>query len=576
MSLPLIADTAAEVHRLAIAGSALAAGDFRLKKILPQLEALGAKAPIFTRIAQGVKAVIDESDAAKAGRALLDLSTLLTAIQYTQSPHGAEGEFTPVNTTVQAWTPTVAGYRTLAAVVQALTSTGEGRLEVVRDACERGLFKDLRLLQPAVGALSDRFGELADFVADHAIPQLGSAVIPLLKAGFDPKGGNAHARRLRALCAVDKEEGRAFARAALEAAGKEVKIVVIEGLTGSECDLETLIELTKHRSKEVRHAALRALRGLTNTDAVTVLRHAFDGEDAEVALEVAARASQEILPREVFERACGLIAAIRKTDSTEVSKEREQRLLVILKTSADKKDAATRELARLLFSERKRIHGKALNSAVGQFIYGLNESDADELLYTAGQTLRTEQILWAFLAAYRRVPVDDLFTMFREALRKNGEETQLIPLLRGHRLETWLREDLRVEQCFNLDRKWVEEAMRMKHAPLVAAIASMGDLEAKEFLVREKKNFPFESWTIDQAILRLDPNGARDYLAGEIQALENRKVQSWEITSALFGAFARFSGSVLDFEELGELLTDDRKAAFDELVANARRKTATT
>jgi hypothetical protein len=574
MSLSLITDTAAEVHRLTIAGSALAAGDFRLRKLLPQLESLGAKAPVFTRIAQGVKAVTEESDAAKAGRALLDLSTLLTAIQYTQSQHGVDAEFTPINTAVQSWTPTLAGYRSLAAVVEALTSTGEGRLEIVRDAAQRGLFKDLRLMQPAITALSDRFGELADFVAEKAIPHFGPVVVPLLKSGFDPKGGNPHARRLRALCAVDKEEGRAFCRAALEEARKEVMIAVIAGITGSEQDLETIIELTKQRGKDVRHAALRALHGITHSNAVNTLRKAYDSDDAEVALEVAVKSSSAALPPEIFERACGMIASIKKTDSDQVSKEREGKLLVILRSSVGNRDSASREFGRRLFDARKLIRGQALNSAAAQFLYELNEAETDELLFNAVTTLRPEQILWSFLAAHRRVSGSALFTMFRATLRKNGDETQLIPLLRGHRLETWLREDFRAEPLENLDRAWVVEAMSMKHAPLVAAIAAAGDMEAKEFLVRQVKNFPYETWTIEQAIFRIAPEAARDYLSEQLQALESRKVKAWEITSALAGAYGRFASSVTDFEKLGENLTGERKDAFDELVANARHKAA--
>jgi hypothetical protein len=283
MSLSLITDTAAEVHRLTIAGSALASGDFRLRKLLPQLESLGAKAPVFGRIAQGVKAVTEEPDAATAGRALLDLATLLTAIQYTQSQHGAEGEFEPISSAVRSWTPTVAGYRSLAAVVEALTSTGEGRLEVVQEAAGRGLFADLRLMQPAIMALGDRFGQLADFVAEQAIPQFGPVVVPLLKAGFDPKGGVSHARRLRALAAVDREEGRACARAALKGATKEVKVAAIAALAGSKEDYETIVELSKDRVHEVRFAAIQALGSIGDPQAVglanEILLEAKDGCD---------------------------------------------------------------------------------------------------------------------------------------------------------------------------------------------------------------------------------------------------------------------------------------------------------
>ncbi len=255
MSLSLIADTATEVNRLAIAGSALASGDYRLKKILPQLEALAPKAPIFGRIAQGVTAVISGTDAAVAGRALLDLSTLLTAIQYTQSPHGVEGEFEPVEATGRDWVPTVAGYRSLSAVVEALTRTGPGRLEVVKDAAERGLFKDLRLMKPALGALHDSYGELSDYVCRSVLPQFGNIILPALISGFDPKGGRPHARRITALCLIDQQQGRAFCRTVAGDATKEVKAAIIEVLTGSAVDADFLTELTSKQGARTRKAA---------------------------------------------------------------------------------------------------------------------------------------------------------------------------------------------------------------------------------------------------------------------------------------------------------------------------------
>jgi hypothetical protein len=38
MSIPILTQTYEEVRRLAIAGSVVAPGDFRLKKLVPQLE----------------------------------------------------------------------------------------------------------------------------------------------------------------------------------------------------------------------------------------------------------------------------------------------------------------------------------------------------------------------------------------------------------------------------------------------------------------------------------------------------------------------------------------------------------
>ena len=47
MSIPVLTQVYDEVRRLSIAGSVVAAGDFRLKKLIPPLEAAGQKAPVF-------------------------------------------------------------------------------------------------------------------------------------------------------------------------------------------------------------------------------------------------------------------------------------------------------------------------------------------------------------------------------------------------------------------------------------------------------------------------------------------------------------------------------------------------
>ena len=57
MSIPVLTQVYDEVRRLSIAGSVVAAGDFRLKKLIPPLEAAGQKAPVFAKVAQAVQAV---------------------------------------------------------------------------------------------------------------------------------------------------------------------------------------------------------------------------------------------------------------------------------------------------------------------------------------------------------------------------------------------------------------------------------------------------------------------------------------------------------------------------------------
>src|SRR3984957_10104754 len=97
MSIPVLTQVYDEVRRLSIAGSVVAPGDFRLKKLLPALEQAGKKAPVFAKVAQAVTGVVESAEKTSA-QALLELSTLVNAILYTQGETGLAGDIEPIET----------------------------------------------------------------------------------------------------------------------------------------------------------------------------------------------------------------------------------------------------------------------------------------------------------------------------------------------------------------------------------------------------------------------------------------------------------------------------------------------
>ena len=169
MSLALIQESAKEVRRLAVAGSPLAVGDFRLKKFIAPLEAAGEKVPVFAQVAKSIGEVVNGKEADSAAN-LLGLSTLLNAILYTQGQSGANGDYRELEIFPTNCTSTRTPARVLKPLVEALTSTGGGRYEVIKSAVERGAFNDLRLIDPAIQALGDNYPELADLVAEKILP----------------------------------------------------------------------------------------------------------------------------------------------------------------------------------------------------------------------------------------------------------------------------------------------------------------------------------------------------------------------------------------------------------------------
>ncbi|HTN75587.1 MAG TPA: hypothetical protein VL096_10085, partial [Pirellulaceae bacterium] len=98
MSIAVLTQVYDETRRLAIAGSNLASGDFRLKKLAAPLEAAAAKAPVFGKVAEAINALV-ASNTQNSASALLELSTLVSAVLYTQGETGLAGELGPIETT---------------------------------------------------------------------------------------------------------------------------------------------------------------------------------------------------------------------------------------------------------------------------------------------------------------------------------------------------------------------------------------------------------------------------------------------------------------------------------------------
>jgi len=258
MSLALIQESAKEVRRLAIAGSPLAVGDFRLKKFIEPLEAAGAKVPVFAQVAKAIGEVVNGKEADSAMN-LLGLSTLLNAILYTQGQSGAEGDSRELETFTTKCTSTRTPARVLKPLVEALTSTGGGRYEVIKSAVERGAFNDLRLIDPAIQALGDNYPELADLVAEKILPGYGPGIVPRLRGALDLKGKKEHARRLQLMHQLDPAGTLELCKTALETGSPEVKAAAIACLGRHEDCLPLVLEQAAAKNKILRAAALAAL-----------------------------------------------------------------------------------------------------------------------------------------------------------------------------------------------------------------------------------------------------------------------------------------------------------------------------
>src|SRR5262249_24687517 len=121
MSIAVLNQVYDEARRLAVAGSVVSQGDFRLKKLLPPLDQAGAKAPVFARVAECARKVIDGPESTSA-ESLLELTSLVSAVLYTQGETGAAGELVPIESTHLGGAMAQTSARLLKSLLEALSN----------------------------------------------------------------------------------------------------------------------------------------------------------------------------------------------------------------------------------------------------------------------------------------------------------------------------------------------------------------------------------------------------------------------------------------------------------------------
>ncbi|MWV42133.1 HEAT repeat domain-containing protein [Paenibacillus sp. HJL G12] len=296
MSQTLLMELNEEVRRLYIAGSDLAAGDYRLKRLLPSFQQLGERAPVFKKLGEGVQALIetDQGSATDSARKLQDVNLLLHSVLHTLGKGSAEGETVPLKSTPLPL-PTRLSYRKLSAVRTALTTRGSGRHEVILEAFREGIFRDLRLFPLAVEALNDPYVDIAEFAMTDILPSYGPAIVPHLLESFQPAGGKLESRKLNVIA---KSGGQGVFGVVFEAAlsgSDEVRITAIRLLAGHPEYEQALLDFSRDKKKGIREAAYHALADSGWESAAERLYEAFKGKDGEIVNSSLSRCASPLL-----------------------------------------------------------------------------------------------------------------------------------------------------------------------------------------------------------------------------------------------------------------------------------------
>jgi hypothetical protein len=490
MSIALVAEVYDEARRLAVAGSVVAPGDFRIKKLIAPLEQIGAKAPVFAKVAEAVKAVVDSTDKTSA-QVLLDLTTLVSAILYTQGETGIAGDLQPIETTDLGLTATQTSARVLKPLLEALSTTGSGRIEVIKDALERGLFRDLRLIQPAVAAIDDVYPDIAELICDKILPLYGKAILPALRSSFDIKGRAGHPRRLRLMHQLDQVGSRDLVKQALEEGSKEVKVAAIECLGQERDDLSYLLEQASAKAQEVRQAAYRALAHYDDDAVIAVLRKAFDGKDLVIAADSLRRSPSEKLLTFIRSRIDEDFKELPKTKDRREISTKVGRLTQMLECLLGRTDKASEGLILNIFADRAALtkikgatlSGADLNSAVVRLMAQGTPRMAAALVGSHAE-LDVGELTVCFAAARRSFPADKVYTTFSPYLssaadkKANDKRTAIASQL-----------DLRyraggVEEGAPLDPRWLDTAVAVRDVELVARLIRPGHAAANRLLLQ--------------------------------------------------------------------------------------------
>jgi hypothetical protein len=509
VSLAVLTQVYDEVRRLAIAGSVVAPGDFRLKKLSPPLEKAGEKAPVFAKVAGSVTKLIESNEKTSA-EALLEVSTLVNAILYTQGETGAAGELGEIETAdIAAGHHTRTTARMLKPLLEALTTTGSGRLEVIKDAFERGVFNDLRLLKPALAAIDDPYPEIGDLVAQKILPLYGKAILPDLRAKFDIKGKGGHCRRLMLMHRLDPDGSGPLVKEALDNGSKEMKVVAIECL-GTWPDrlksllrpLSYLLEQAAAKAKEVRQAALKALAKSDEGEATAALESALKSGDIELAVAPIRESTNPKLLQCVLMEADAQLAKLlagKEKDKKAAGKQVE-RMLALLECLRGKGEKAAESFLLKCFAAREKlaaIKGEPSGADIVERLVelmALGSKGTQNALVDARETLSPENLQQAFAAARKTRKPAEVFDLFSPCVtakvdeKKKGRDpagAKRAAVIGALLSEPYFNPATGVQEydaLKDLDPRWLDVAVAQKDLNLVKILARPGHEGASALL----------------------------------------------------------------------------------------------
>jgi hypothetical protein len=465
---------------------------------------------------------------------LLNVSTLLNAILYTQGRTGAEGDYRLLDVFASNCTSTRTPARLLKPLVQALTTSGGGRFEVIKSACERGAFNDLRLIDPSIAALGDSFPELADLVSEKILPGYGPGIAPRLKSSLDLKGKRHDARKLQVLHRLDPAGTLDLCKTALEDGSPEVKTAAIGCLGEHEDCIPLLLEQAGSKNKTLRAAALNALAVHDRPDITKLFTDLISGKALDILAQPFRTLKNQLVLNALLVEGKRTFGAAVKGDSEQIP-----RLWEILDCLDHRKEAEVEDfvlacfvdpakLSKLKPAKNSAFSGADLTARLASLLCNIGSAKSLEAVLAKRSAVPSVAFPQILQSALRIWPADRMFAEFSPLLGQGkGAGKEQNEMLQGFisalhwdpassfdpmsysDLESDERQMLRKVEW---DPRWLDAAIKADAQTVVSALARPGHKSAVKYLlsVGEAKKTS-EAGSVVQALARCEYPKVTDY-----------------------------------------------------------------
>ena len=257
MILQLLFDLQARLRTGLAAGGMILLSDPRLPELQKKVGVLAAKSPVFQRLYNLLQSLADDPELF-ADR-LLETLSLLEALLITQAEWKAEAAGEAIVLPAEkAYTDI--RYSQLKPLIQALTTTGSGRYEIIEKTYQHHpeRFADYRVLPALIADLDDAYGELAE-LNEQILRACGAGIVPFLKEGFDPAGKKAMLRRIRLIVDLAGNRENAFYRSMVPLAQPAILKEIIRGLACDPDNRDLLMQIANNEKGKLKETALYAL-----------------------------------------------------------------------------------------------------------------------------------------------------------------------------------------------------------------------------------------------------------------------------------------------------------------------------